>query len=272
MMDKRIKANLLHWNDLVEPHARSGFYDVEGFKKGRSSLDEIVLEGVGDVKGKSLLHLQCHFGMDTLSWARLGAEVTGVDFSPKAIGLARSLAEELKIPATFVCSDIYDLPNQLSGEEGFDIVFTSQGVLCWLPDLKRWAEVIAHFLRPGGFFFIQESHPVAHIFDDENPTDLRIRYPYFLTEPMRFEGESSYAVSHVETQNPVTYEWMHPMSEIINSLISAGLRISCLKEYPFIFDKRLPFMVKGEDGFWRLPDGREDVPLMFALRAGKPIR
>lgn len=268
MMDERIKANLLHWNDLVEPHARSGFYDVEGFKKGRSSLDRIVLEGVGDVKGKTLLHLQCHFGMDTLSWARLGAKAIGVDFSPKAIRLARSLAEELEIKAEFICSDIYDLPSQLSGE--FDVVFTSYGVLPWLPDLKRWAEVIAHFLKPGGIFYIVESHPFAHVFNDGNVSDLQVHYPYFAKDPMRFDGHGSYADAEAILEHTVHYEWMHPMSEIINSLISAGLRISCLKEYPFIFDKRLPFMVKGEDGFWRLPDGREDIPFLFTLKARKP--
>jgi SAM-dependent methyltransferase len=266
-MKEYLDANKAHWDDMVEPHARSEFYDVEGFKKGRSTLDKIELEGVGEVKGKSLLHLQCHFGMDTLSFARLGAEVTGVDFSPKAIKLARSLACELGLKAEFVCSDIYDLPNQLSGQ--YDIVFTSQGVLCWLPDLARWAQVIAHFLKLGGFFFIQESHPFSHIFDDENPQDLRIRYPYFLAEPMRFEGENSYAVSHFETRNPVSYEWMHPLSEIINSLIAAGLTIERLDEYPFVFYKMYPFLEKGKDGFWRLPGGREDVPLMFSLRARK---
>ncbi|MBN2379531.1 methyltransferase domain-containing protein [candidate division WOR-3 bacterium] len=268
-MDEKVKANMLHWDDMVEPHVRSEFYDVEGFKKGRNTLDKITLEGVGDVKGKTLLHLQCHFGLDTLSFARLGATVTGIDFSPKAIKYARALAAELGIPATFVRSDVYDLPGQLSGQ--FDIVFTSQGVLCWLPDLKRWAQVIAHFLKPGGFFFILESHPVAHIFDNDNPKDLIIRYSYFLTEPMRFEGETSYAVSHIETQNPVTYEWMHPFSEIVNSLVSAGLIVEHIREYPFIFDKRFSFLEKSQDGFWRLPDGREDVPLTFTLRAVKPL-
>lgn len=269
IMDKYLSANKAHWNDMVEPHVRSEFYDVDGFKKGHSTLDRIVLDGVGDVKGKTLLHLQCHFGLDTLSFARLGAEVTGIDFAPKAIKHARALAQELGIPATFICSDIYDLPNQLSTEEGFDVVFTSQGVLCWLPDLGRWAQVIAHFLKPGGFFFIQESHPMSHIFDDENPTELRIRYPYFHKGPMRFEGESSYAVSHFETQNPISYEWMHPLSEILNSLIAAGLTIERLNEYPYIFHKQYPFLEKGTDGYWRLPGGREDIPLMYTLRARK---
>jgi SAM-dependent methyltransferase len=273
IMDEKVKTNMLHWNDMVEPHVKSEFYDVEGFKKGRNTLDKIVLEGVGNVDGKSLLHLQCHFGLDTLSFARLGAKVTGVDFSPKAIKHARAIAQELNIPSTFVCSDIYDLYNQLSIEQGdkdgFDIVFTSQGVLCWLPDLKRWAEVISHFLKPRGFFFIQESHPFAHVFDDENSSEFRIRHPYFLKEPMLFDGDSSYAVSYFETKNTASYEWMHPVSEIINSLINVGLSIEYFEEYPYMFGKHFEFLEKGIDGFWHLPSGRGDIPLMFSLKARK---
>ncbi len=143
-MDEYLKKNKELWNELTAIHAGSEFYDVDGFKRGKCSLSSIELEELGDVSGKSLLHLQCHFGLDTLSWARLGARVTGVDFSDKAIDLARSLSRDLKIEADFVQSDIYDLPDNLDGE--FDIVFTSGGVLPWLPDLKRWAEIITHFL------------------------------------------------------------------------------------------------------------------------------
>ncbi len=269
-MDKYVKANQAHWDDMVDAHVRSEFYDVEGFKRGRSTLDKITLEGVGDVGGKSLLHLQCHFGLDTLSFARLGARVTGVDFSLRAIEHARILASELDIPATFVCSDVYDLADNLSGQ--YDIVFTSKGVLCWLPELEGWARVASHFLKPGGFFFILESHPFSHIFDDENPSEPKMRYPYFLKEPMPFEGDSSYAVSHFDTRNPRSYEWMHPVAEIINSLISAGLTIEYFREYPFIFDRRFAFLERGEDGeegFWRLPGKRVDFPLMFSLKATK---
>ncbi|NLI99399.1 class I SAM-dependent methyltransferase [bacterium] len=272
-MDEKVKANMLHWNDMVEPHVKSDFYNLDGFKRGQNTLDKIVLEGVGDVKGKSLLHLQCHFGLDTLSFARLGATVTGVDFSPKAIKHARAIAKELNIPSTFVCSDIYDLCNQLSCQQGdkngYDIVFTSQGVLCWLPDLKKWAEIIEHFLKPGGFFFIQESHPFAHVFDDENPRDFRIRYSYFLKEAMLFEDDSSYAVSRFETENTMSYEWMHPVSEILNSLINAGLTIEYFKEYPYMFGRHYTFLEKGKDGFWHPPSGRGDIPLMFTLKAHK---
>jgi SAM-dependent methyltransferase len=220
------------------------------------------------VSGKSLLHLQCHFGLDTMSWARLGAKATGVDFSQEAVATARSLAGELGIAADFVRSNVYDLPKNLDGR--FDVVFTSHGVLPWLPDLGRWAEVVAHFLKPGGVFYIVESHPFAQMFDDgiETP-ELRIRYPYFRREPMRFEDDGSYADPKTVVRNKTTYEWMHPLGEIVNSLLAVGLRIESFREYPFCAWKMLPFMVRDEDGWWRLPDGREDVPLMFSLRAVK---
>ena len=177
-MDDYLKANRENWNERTPIHARSEFYDVEGFKAGRSTLTSIELEEVGEVAGRSLLHLQCHFGLDTMSWARLGAKVTGVDFSDQAIALARSLSKETGIEADFVLSDIYELPDVL--DEQYDIVFTSFGVLNWLPDLKKWAQVIARFLKPGGTFYIVEFHPFADVFDEESDAvELRLHYPYF---------------------------------------------------------------------------------------------
>ena len=172
-MDYYMRSNLEHWNKLTPIHERSKFYDVESFKSGKSTLKSIELEELGDVSGRSLLHLQCHFGLDTMSWARLGARVTGVDFSDRAISLAQELSKELGIEADFVCSDVYDLRSIL--DKQFDIVFTSYGILCWLPDLRRWAEVIAHFLRPGGTFYMVEGHPFVDVFDHlENATELKI--------------------------------------------------------------------------------------------------
>lgn len=165
-MEKYFQANRKLWDSWIQLNAASASYDVAGFKQGKCTLLYIECEEVGDVKGKNLLHLQCYFGMDTLSWARRGANVMGVDFDERAITLARFLTNELKIPANFTCCNIYDLPQHLAGE--FDIVFTSEGVLCWLPDLKRWAEIIAHFLKSNGFFYIHEFHPFEYIFDDSN--------------------------------------------------------------------------------------------------------
>jgi SAM-dependent methyltransferase len=267
-MDEYLKKNRDMWNDWAPVHAESAFYDVEGFKNGRSSLDSIELEEMGDVSEKSLLHLQCHFGMDTLSWARRGARVTGVDFSDKAIDIARSLSKELGIEADFICSNIYDLPGNLSGK--FDIVYTSAGVLCWLPDLKRWAEIITHFLKPGGFFYIRESHPVLNIFGEpEDVAELKIARSYFHTaEPEIYETAGSY--TGARTDSPHTgHEWTHSMDDIINALISSGLKIEFLHEFPIIFFRRWPFMKQDDDGSWRLEGDR--LPLTFSIKATKPV-
>lgn len=267
-MNKYFKANKKIWNAWTAINSSSELYDVDGFKQGKCSLLGIELEEVGDVQDKKLLHLQCHFGMDTLSWARRGADVTGVDFSTDAIELACSLAAELDIPAKFIQCNIYDLPVHLS--EKFDIVFTSAGVLCWLPDLKRWAEIIAHFLKPGGLFYIREFHPIEFMFDDaKEKLTPTMRYPYFhCDEPIYCEEEGNYADPNSNIKC-VNYEWSHHLGEIITSLTGAGLRIEFLHEFPFITYKSRPFLVEGEDGFWRYPDLEGGLPLMFSIRAVK---
>jgi SAM-dependent methyltransferase len=266
-MDKYSKANLQHWNEVTPIHQKSKFYDVEGFKKGRCTLMSLEREELGEVSGKRLLHLQCHFGLDTMSWARLGASVTGADFSDKAIALAKSLSQELGIDADFLCCDIYDLPDLLKGE--FDIVYTSYGSLCWLPDLKGWAKIIAHFLKPGGTFYMVEGHPINNVFENErDTTHLKAKYSYFHSpEPTRWEPEGTYADKDAKITTP-SYEWTHPLSDIINFLISAGLRIEFLHEFPYTCEDHYPFMEKGKDGWWRLK-GKQTIPLMFSLKATK---
>ena len=272
-MDKYRDANQRTWNEWTRYHVHSAFYDVEGFRNGqrpiRAGLDAIEQAALGDVTGKSLLHLQCHFGLDTLSWARRGAHVTGVDFAEDAIRQARSLAAELELPATFVHCDVYELPACL--EETFDIVFTSHGVLCWLPDLEHWAEVIARFLRPGGVFYMIEAHPFAYVFDDErSDRELTPRYPYFhAAEPMRCEGEGSYAAPDAAILS-VTYQWSHSMGEVVTSIARAGLRIESLEEYPFLGWAMFPWLQRRPDGLWQFPD-ETSIPLMFALKATKPV-
>lgn len=267
-MDDYLKSNQELWNAWTPAHVQSKFYDVDGFKAGKNPLDSVVREGVGDVMGKSLLHLQCHFGLDTLSWARLGARVTGADFSDVAIAEARILAKQVGIEANFVCCNLYDLPSHLSGQ--FDIVFTSHGVITWLPNLERWAQVIEYFLKPGGTFYIANTHPFAHVFDSESADDLRVRYSYFFkSEPDRFEVKGSYAETESGTQG-VEYAWTHSLGEIINALISAGLRICDLCEYPFLPWRMFPFMEQRADGWWHLPDRFPPMLLMFSLKATKP--
>lgn len=267
-MDEFLKANREHWDKLTESHPDTEFYDLEGFKQGRCVLEKIDVEEVGDVTGKSLLHLQCHFGLDTLSWARRGATVTGVDFSEKAIALAQSLADELDLPARFICSEIATLKQNLKGR--FDIVYTSGGVLGWLPELQSWAEVIAACLKPSGFFYLREFHPVAYTFDDrEGVTEPRPHFPYFPVEkPLRFEEEWSYTGAHLGEKS-VNYEWPHNLSEIINSLINAGLRLEFLHEFPYSTYQAHPFLVQGDDGLWRYPEKPNSLPLMFSIKASR---
>ena len=240
-MNKYIQANLDLWNELTGITSKSASYDMPGFMAGKSTLKSIEREELGDISGKSLLHLQCHFGMDTISFARLGAKVTGVDFSDKAIALAQSLSAELKIPARFICSNIYDVADKLNDQ--FDIIHSSYGFLCWLPDMTAWAKLVAHFLKPGGFLHIVESHPFLNVFEDERTTpDLRVRFSYFPSpEPTRWELDGCYADKDAQVTHP-SYEWTHSLGEIINALIGAGLRIDYLHEFPFMVEDHFPFL------------------------------
>lgn len=266
-MDEFLKSNKELWNAWTRVHVKSKFYDVDGFKTGQSRLDKIERE-LGDVRGKSLLHLQCHFGLTTLSWARLGARVTGADFSDEAIAQARELAQAVGLEANFVCSNIYDLPNVLAGQ--FDFVFTSHGVLGWLPDLPAWGRVIADLLKPGGTFYIVEAHPTAYIFDEENPDDLRVRYPYFHSEaPGSAPVMGSYADRTADVHG-VEYFWIFSLSDVISALIGAGLQIIEMREYDYNSWQIYPFMVEDAEGWWHLPEKFPKLPLMFSLRAKKP--
>lgn len=210
------KTNKDLWDGWTKLHERSSTYDIKGFKQGKSSLHPTELDELGDVSGKKLLHLQCHFGLDTLSWARLGALVTGVDFSNKAIELAESLNKELGLHARFICSNIYHLKEKLDSK--FDIVFTSYGILAWLPDLIKWGEIVYHFLNEGGVFYIVEFHPILNMFND----DGILQETYFnQKQPMEYECKGSYAAPEADFTHKA-YEWNHPISEIITSLTEAG--------------------------------------------------
>ncbi len=281
-MDAYLEANQRLWERWTEIHEGSEFYDLQGFieggeadrdagKRGGVRLRDYEIEEVGPVEGKTLLHLQCHFGLDTLSWARLGATVTGLDFSEAAIAAARELAAEVGIPAIFVQSDVYRAPEVL--DEQFDIVYTSGGVLEWLPDIVGWARVAAHFVKPGGFFYIAEIHPVANAFENEGvqPGELRLEYPYWThAEPLQFSVKGSYADRSAPTEGLVESGWDHSLGEIVTALIDAGLRIDFLHEFDFVH-WRLDFLVEGADRRWRLPpDTKGELPLYFSLKATKP--
>jgi SAM-dependent methyltransferase len=268
-MNNYLQANKKRWDQLVVEHENAPFYDLEGFKAGKERLRSIELSELGGVSGKSLLHLQCHFGLDTLAWARRGAAASGVDFSPKAIALARSLSAELAVPAQFYCSDIYDLPSVLDSQ--FDIVFTSYGVLHGLPDLKRWGTIIADHLKPGGIFYIVEDHPFFRVFRPQPDGEFRAERSYFHSdEPQRIELAGSYATGSKEASG-VQYVWDHSLGDVLNSLIGAGLQIEFLHEFPFAARAKFPFMEQGEDGWWRLPAHQHGtIPFLFSLQARKP--
>jgi SAM-dependent methyltransferase len=268
-MNEYFDANRRHWDEVVPIHVASEMYCVDAFRAGQSKLKPVELAEMGDVRGKTLLHMQCHFGLDTLSWAREGATVTGIDFSEPAIEQARALAEECGIDARFLVSNVYDLPDNLSGE--FDIVFTSYGALCWLPDLTRWAQIAAHFVRPGGTFYVVEFHQMAGVFDDApGVDDLVVRYPYFPTgEPLRWEDLGTYTDRNAPVKNNVTYDWPHPPSEVLTALIDAGLRIDFFHEFPHTTYSYLPFVEPAEDGMYRLTKHDGCIPMVYSIRATK---
>ncbi|KAB1188083.1 MULTISPECIES: bifunctional 2-polyprenyl-6-hydroxyphenol methylase/3-demethylubiquinol 3-O-methyltransferase UbiG [Haloferax] len=268
-MDDFRSTNRDHWDELADLHPSTPLYDVDGFLDGESSLMDLERDELGSVEGKSLLHLQCHFGMDTLSWAREGATVTGIDFSPKAIEMARELRDEAGIDAgqaRFVESDVYELPENLDGE--FDIVFTSYGAITWLSDIGRWAEIIDHFLTPGGTFYIAEVHPVVGAVSETNGEFAKFEYPYFSDEVHRFESDEGYA-SDDKIEHGTTFYWAHTTGDILNALITAGLDIEFVHEFPKICYERFPNLVEGDDGWWRFPTGKPDIPMTLSIRATK---
>ncbi len=228
MKQEYLKTNQALWDAKTPVHLKSEMYDMEAFLAGKNTLDKIELEGVGDVKGKSILHLQCHFGQDSLSWQRLGAQVTGVDFSGKAIEKAQEINKELELSAEFVQSDIYALPENLKGK--FDIVFTSYGTITWLPDLDKWAKVIRHFLKPGGFFYIAEFHPSWYAFDFDTKLPA---YNYFNSgEPYIETEEGTYADNNAQI-NKKEYFWTHSLAETSMALLNAGLVLEEFKEFDY---------------------------------------
>lgn len=268
-MDHFSETNQKLWDRWTLEHEKSDFYDVVGFRAGKDRLRSIELSELGDVAGKSLLHLQCHFGLDTLAWARRGAQVVGVDFSEASIALARSLSHELKIPARFYCTDVVRLPQELSG--AFDIVFTSYGVLHWLRDLPAWGRAIYRCLKPGGIFYIVEDHPFFRVFTTRGDDDLAVANPYFYDETAEtVEMTGSYATGNTGEANNF-YIWNHSLGEVLNALIDAGLQIEFLHEFPYTARAKIAFMQKGEDGWYRLPEPLHGkIPFLFSLQACRP--
>lgn len=256
--------NRQSWNELTTLHAESGFYNVDSFKKGKTSLNHIELEELGDVNGKKLLHLQCHFGMDTLSLARQGADVVGVDISDTSIQKAEELSNELKIPARFIRSNVYDMENILN--ETFDIVYTSYGAINWLNDLDKWAKIINRYLKPNGIFYMVEFHPFIYTLNDNS----EIVDSYFKSKPLETIVENSYTdKSEVLKKNLKHVEWHHSLSEVLNSLISNGMTIEFLNEFPYQVYNCFSNLIEIEKGKWVSDKHGDKIPYMYSIKARK---
>lgn len=263
------EANRAHWDERVPLHVASDFYDLDAFRAGKDALRDFERAEVGDVTGRSLLHLQCHIGVDTLSWARHGASrVVGLDFSEPAVEVARDLAAELGFTtdrAAFVASDVYDASEAVP-DPSYDIVYTGVGALCWLPDIRRWAETVTALLSPGGFLYLAEFHPLTDILDDE--TGSRIINDYFTRDAWINELSGTYADLDATTTNNRSVEWQHPLGEVVSALAAAGLRIEFLHEHDVsLFPRFDSFEVR--DGYHRFPADRPRIPLMYSLKASK---
>ena len=263
-----MEANRLHWDELVPVHAASEFYDVDGFKAGASTLHDIERREIGDVSSRTMLHLLCHFGLDTLSWRRAGARVTGVDFSEEAITLAVRLSAETGLDARFIEANIYDLPGVL--HETFDVVFASYGVICWLPDLDRWAEVAAQFVAPGGVLYLVDDHPSAGLLKEGADGSLAVEADDARqSQPVRSDNEGSYADRNARIKTP-NFEWTHTVGDVVSALTRADLAVDWLHEHPLCAWQRLPAMERGTDGWWRLPPPHDRLPLTFSIMARRP--
>ncbi|MEC3953001.1 class I SAM-dependent methyltransferase [Nocardia sp. CDC153] len=274
MMSDYRRLNRANWDDRAPLHADSVDYALDAFKTDPSYLSQVVrfdLPRLGDIRGLRAVHLQCHIGTDTLSLARLGATMTGLDFSPASLAEARKLAEATSTPIDFVESDVYDAVSAL-GAAQFDLVYTGIGALCWLPDIRRWADTVTALLRPGGRLFIRDGHPILWSIDETRTDALTIGYPYFETpNPTEFTDETTYVTTDSVVSHPTTHEWNHGLGEIVEALLQSDLTLTQLIEHDSVPWEPLPGrMTCDADGEWRLLDHPERLPLTYTLQARKP--
>ncbi|WP_435062587.1 class I SAM-dependent methyltransferase [Halobaculum sp. EA56] len=257
-LSARFEANREHWERMVEPvSVDDGTAEIEAFLAGESALLPVQRREAGDVAGDRLLDLQCSIGTRTLSWARMGATVTGVDISGESVRVARELAAAagLADDATFVRANVYDLPGALPDppDRGYDTVVSTFGVLCWLPDLDRWAEVVAASLAPGGTVYLAEHHPIATALSDDlraGDGGISVERPYFSTDEPVTDGD--------------THKWTHGLGEVLTALVDAGIDLRFVHEHPFSPLERAESMVEDDEGRWRFPD--HDLPLLVTVR------
>lgn len=262
--------NRANWDERVGVHLGPGGYDLASLRAGTARLNAIEEAELGPVAGLRIIHLQCHFGRDSLILASRGAEVTGIDFSAPAIEAARALTAELDLPAQFHHCDLYDAAAQLPDAGSFDLAYVTWGTICWLPDIGRWAETVAHFLKPGGALYFADAHPAAYVFDDLAGTDADGRpgwfTPYFGRAPILVEDASDYIDAAARLSNTRQVTWLHPLADILAALQAAGLRLDWLREHPRITWQMFKTLVPDADECWTWP-GPAWLPLSLSLRA-----
>jgi SAM-dependent methyltransferase len=262
-------SNRAWWDERTPIHSESEFYDLEGFVDDPTSthLRQFEIDEVGDVAGRTLLHPQCHFGLDTLSWGRRGARVTGLDFSEPAVETARRVAAEIGVEADFVAGDVYDAV-ELVGGRTFDVVYTGLGALVWLPDVRRWASVMAELVAPGGFLYLAEFHPITEVFGDGG---LVVKHSYFHDEAQVWDEPGTYVDFDAATNDNVSYQWTHPVGAVVTAVVEAGLTLELLHEHDYTLFERWPFLVHDPASrTYRVPDDQPSLPLMYSLRARRP--
>jgi SAM-dependent methyltransferase len=264
--EDRIRLNRAWWDERVAIHMAGEFYDADGFLAGRSTLRPFETAEMGSVAGCRLVHLQCHFGLDTLSWAREGAVVTGVDFAPAAVVAARELARRAGIGAEFVESGVYEAITAL-GDRTFDVVYTSIGSIIWLPDITHWASTVAALLAPGGRFYMAEFHPFSVVLGEE---DLSVTDSYFDPGPFLHDEPGSYADPDAQTRHHQSLTWHHGLGTVVTALAQAGLRIEFLHEHPYTLRARWPFCERQPDRTYHMPADRPQVPLLYSVKATWP--
>jgi SAM-dependent methyltransferase len=272
--DEHRAVNRAMWDERAPAHAASPDYAVRQLLDDPERLSNVVrfdLPRLGDVSGLHGVHLQCHIGTDTISLARLGARMTGLDFSPAALACARQLVAEAGLDVDFVESDVYSAPEVL-GSNAFDLVYTGVGALIWLPDIRRWAATVAQLLRPGRRLFLREGHPILSALDETRTGVITFAYPYFEhIEPMRFDASATYVETDAVFSNAESREWNHGLGEIVTALLDAGLRLTMLVEHDSVPWDALPGLMHAADGEWRLIEHGDRVPLSYTLQAEKPL-
>lgn len=269
-----LEANRRNWDERAVIHEQAPGYRVDAYRRDPGHLSSVVTfdrRYLGDLTGRRAVHLQCHIGTDTLSLARLGATVTGLDQSGESIRVAERLFASTDTPGRFVVANVYDAIEAIG--DTFDLVYTGVGAIGWLPDIDRWAQVVSALLVPGGRLYIREGHPMLYAMDDDLTSDgrLQLRYPYFETvAPMVFDDDTTYVETDARITSTRTYEWNHGLSEVFNALARHGMQVVAFDEHRILEWKMFDHMVDAGDDQWRLPDDQVDLcPLMYSLTAVK---